>query len=652
MQLARIIQLPDHLTSTEKLDFLQDVILYLHDQLEETESVPQQRAFGFIGTTSAIAITWSLCGMGMIAPVVAIPGAIIVAGCSLLTGITLAKDVIEAPELVDLQKRLVTVLESKEVDQWVKLWEERGTESFLRSLQYACNGGFTAKGAFRHKSGSHPFDVAALFGRGKAVAPWEKQSRVISPQLLPPITPQQYSGSIESVPTQQIGSMPMAFERPSTKPVSVSRSAYTLILDNPFQSLAIFGAQRTGKSYLAAILSQELHRRNVPVYAINLARFGEEDDVYWSHCVKSVMGDVSEMRPYEANQLIEQAIDVVEEFYAQKKAILIFDEWAYAGGKNNAHAEALEPLLKLVADKLSVLTSTGIKRGRAIWTIAPEFVAKDLQPPALAIKKSKLLYVTIAPNKSVDWNGNEIKFDDQLFGQVKHNYTIEYPKGQRFNQDRICYLNKEWIEMGDLPPLDPSLRPSAVATQPQSVPQQQPVTSPDYSEQDRTAAEAEAVIVAALRSTPFHTLWEFGRDELGLQSSDEIKRLLERVGEVIFDYDLTELKEKFRLQSKYGVRYSYAGYSKKVAATHRKTGNVCALCHESQSEEAHHIEYLGIEDEPGKNLYALCKPCHHEIAHSRENWQQLSVWKSRNTPEFEARLKLEYQFALVEGEAQ
>lgn len=203
MQLARIIQLPDHLNSTEKIEFLQDVILYLHDQLEETESVPQQRAFGFIGTTGAIAVAWSICGLGMVAPVIAIPGAIVIAGCSLVTGISLAKDVIEFPELIDIQKRLISVLESKEVEQWVKLWEEVGTEGFLRRLQYACMGGFSAKGTFRHKSGSHPFDVAALFGGNQSIKPWEKvaagRTAIVpnNPSTLPPEQPIEIGSAAE-----------------------------------------------------------------------------------------------------------------------------------------------------------------------------------------------------------------------------------------------------------------------------------------------------------------------------------------------------------------------------------------------------------------------------------------------------------------------
>lgn len=412
----------------------------------------------------------------------------------------------------------------------------------------------------------------------------------------------------------------------------ITRSAYTLILDNPFQSLAIFGAQRTGKSYLAAIASQELHRRGIPIYAINLARYGEEDDVYWAHCNRAVLGDISEMRLYEANQLIEQAIEVVEEFYSQPKAILIFDEWAYAGGKNNAHTESLEPLLKLMADKLSVLTSTGIKRGRAIWTLAPEFVAKDLQEPAKAIKKSKLLYVTIAPSKSINWRGNEIKFDDQLFAQVKYNYPIEYPEG-RFTQERICYLNKEWIEMGDLPPLDPSLRP---AIQPQQSIQPQQAETPNKQ-------QLEAEMVARLRATCCYTLWEFARDELGINDAQEIKELLEEIANLIFDKDLTSLQEKFRLQSRHDIRYSYTDYQKKVAQSHQYTGNKCCCCLDKQSEQAHHSRYEGLNDEPGLNLVPVCLNCHKLLCHSRENWKQGRIWESSNTPEWEAKLKAGFE---------
>ncbi len=412
------------------------------------------------------------------------------------------------------------------------------------------------------------------------------------------------------------------------------RSAYTLILDNPFQSLAIFGAQRTGKSYLAAVLSQELHRRGIPIYAINLARYGKEDDAYWCHCAKSVLGDISEMRPYEANQLIEQAIDVVEKFYSQPQAILVFDEWAYAGNKDNAHAEALEPLLKLVADKLGTLTSTGIKRGKAIWTIAPEFVAGSLQQPAKAVKKSKLLYVTITPGKFIDWNGNKIGFSEELFSQVKLNFPIDQPEG-RFAQERICYLNKEWLEMGDLPPLDSMFYPSIKDVQPEL----NPVPSPN---QDQTAA-----MVEALTNTRYTNLWEFLRDEAGLEDAEEIKEAAVVIGRMLVDDNLTLLQSKFRIQSEYDVRYSYPGYSKKVAQVHRYTNNICSCCHKNKSKEAHHSRYLGIEDKPGINLFPVCLDCHKSLCHSKENWNQRGAWESCNTPEWETRLRLEFKYAAI-----
>lgn len=433
---------------------------------------------------------------------------------------------------------------------------------------------------------------------------------------------------------------------PVTQPVkvAVTRSAYSLILDNPFQSLAAFGAQRTGKSYFLAVVSQELHRRGIPIYAINLARYGEEDDVYWSHCTKTVLGDISTMSAYEANQLIKEALKTVAEFYAQPKAILIFDEWAYAGNKDNAHADALEPLLKLVADKLGTLTSTGIKRGKAIWTIAPEFVASSMQKASLAIKKSALLYVSIAPGEFVEWKGNRIGFNAELFSQVKNNYTIEKPDGI-FADERICFINNEWIEMGNLPPLDSTLRPtlSAIASVSDTQPPL-PDARQDYSDEEKQ--QALDSMVAALRLTKHSTLWEFARDELGLTSSEEIKEVLSKIADVAFDYDLTELKTKFRLSSKNDVRYSYAGYSKKVWETHQYTGNICCCCQQAKSEEIHHTRYQGAYDEPAVNLYPVCggrgkNGCHDQLCHSFENWviDREDLWGSHNTPEWESKLK-------------
>lgn len=420
------------------------------------------------------------------------------------------------------------------------------------------------------------------------------------------------------------------------------RSAYTLVLDNPIECRAWFGAQRTGKSYFLAVVSQELHRQGTKIYHINLGSYGSEEDVYWCHCVRSVRGDISQMRAYEANQLIEQALAVVDEFYSQEDAILIFDEWIYAGKKNNTHTKALQPLIDLIADRAGILTQTGVKRSKAIWTVAPEFVAGTVIESAKVIKSFSLGYLTIAPGRSIEWinprtgKAKPVKFSTSLFDQISNNYDIEMPT-ERFAVDRICYIDNEWIEVGDLPPLDPTLRANLPATTVEPI--------------DSYQSDPVGDMVAALTQSTNSTLWGFARDELGINDTEEIKKITLEIAQMIFEDGLTEIQKKFRLQSVSDVRYSYPDYARKVAQTHRYTNNICCCCLKRPSEQAHHTRYLGVADEPGGNLYPVCggkgkEGCHDLLCHSFENWivdNQNPVWGNHNTFEWENKLRAGFE---------
>jgi len=230
-------------------------------------------------------------------------------------------------------------------------------------------------------------------------------------------------------------------------------TALSIIVSDPYQSRAFFGAQRTGKSYLAAVASRQISESlRCKIYHINLASFGDEDSYYWSHAVKSLTCDLSSMDGYEASQMIKSAIEIVKEFYSTQNAILIVDEVAYCGSTVAAHKDALAELVRIIADKITTLSSSGKKRMQAIWTIAPEFVAGSLTQDAKAVKKLKLCYVSINPNTSINWQGQTIGFDWELFAQIKANYTISDPICVP-SQDRICFIGSDWVPVGELPDL-------------------------------------------------------------------------------------------------------------------------------------------------------------------------------------------------------
>lgn len=235
-------------------------------------------------------------------------------------------------------------------------------------------------------------------------------------------------------------------------------TALSLVLADPFESRAYFGAQRTGKSYFAATSSENLSHNGVNIYHINLASYTDpatginEDTQYWQHVKDSVCCDISCMDGFDAGHYIVAAVNLIHKFYLDPQpSILIVDEIAYIGATGNQHSELLKGLLCIIADKITTLSSSGKKRKKAIWTIAPEFVAGSLTQDAKAIKKLSLCYVTIHPKKTVDWDGQAIGFSDELYDQIKNNYSISDPESMGLpDEDRLVYMNKQWLPIGEL----------------------------------------------------------------------------------------------------------------------------------------------------------------------------------------------------------
>jgi hypothetical protein len=245
-----------------------------------------------------------------------------------------------------------------------------------------------------------------------------------------------------------------------------------LVLQSPGISRLMIGGQRTGKSYFAAVASRLLaHQEGWKIFHVNLASYGSEDDYYWAHVYKSVRGDLSSITDEgQAMDLIANAIDLVNEFVGAQKAILICDEIAFTGSKYGKWDAS--GFLRVVAEQISALTSTGMKRERAIWALCPELVAGAMRDETKAIKSLNLLYFAIAPGMSVDWNGQAVKFDESVHQQVTANFKgVDMPTAEqvsicrRQNLPRIAYLGKEWFPLGDLPTIkQPAIaKPSAYA---------------------------------------------------------------------------------------------------------------------------------------------------------------------------------------------
>jgi hypothetical protein len=244
-----------------------------------------------------------------------------------------------------------------------------------------------------------------------------------------------------------------------------------MLVQSPGISRLFIGGQRTGKSYLAAVASRELAKQGCKIFHVNLASYGTEDDYYWQHVYKSVRGDLATITDADkAQDLIAAAIDLMTEFVSSQNAILLVDEVAFAGSKYGKWDAS--SFLRLVAEQISALTSTGMKRERAIWGLCPELVAGSMKDSTKAIKSLQLVYIAIAPGMTIDWSGQKVKFDESVHQQVTANFKgVELPTPEqvsicrRHNLPRIAYLNGEWLPIGELPKIEqPTIaKPSAYA---------------------------------------------------------------------------------------------------------------------------------------------------------------------------------------------
>ena len=184
------------------------------------------------------------------------------------------------------------------------------------------------------------------------------------------------------------------------------------VLKSPGVSRLMIGGQRTGKSYFAAVASRELAAQGWKIFHINLASYGDEDSYYWHHVTRSVTGDLASITDEtEAKALIEDAIACCNEFWAEEKALLICDEITYAGSKFGLWEKQASDFMRLFAGRISALTSTGMKRHKAIWSLCPELVAGALKDSAKAIKSLQLVLFAIAPGRECKWKDQIITFN-------------------------------------------------------------------------------------------------------------------------------------------------------------------------------------------------------------------------------------------------
>ena len=261
-------------------------------------------------------------------------------------------------------------------------------------------------------------------------------------------------------------------ETPGTPYFDQTTGAGSFLLDavlkSPGISRLMIGGQRTGKSYFAAVASRELAKLGWKIFHVNLASYGNEDSYYWEHVTRSVTGDLASITDEaQAKELIEDAIACLNEFWAEENALLICDEITYTGSKFGQWQKQSADFLKIFSGRISALTSSGMKREKAIWALCPEMVAGALEGPAKAIKSLQLTFFAIPKGRTVMWRKQAITWRDELYSQIAANFTITMPTEeqlqlcQQHEIDRIVFIDNEWTPIGTLPVLEPQTIPNS-----------------------------------------------------------------------------------------------------------------------------------------------------------------------------------------------
>ncbi|MGB7085280.1 MAG: hypothetical protein WBD47_06980, partial [Phormidesmis sp.] len=228
------------------------------------------------------------------------------------------------------------------------------------------------------------------------------------------------------------------------------RTALEVLLASPFTSRAIYGFQRTGKTNLIASVTRQLAAQGVKVFALNLSSYGDEDTQYWEG-MRSVRADfISIKHPDQAAAVIAEALALIDEFMECPEAsIFVCDEWGYMSASHGGFVELLQPLIKCLADKITGLSSSGMKRRKALWTASPEIVAGEMEDFGKAVKKLSVCLVGIAPGHTDSWAGQELSFSWELYQQVSRNYPgVLSPPPADSVHARIAFINGEWLPLG------------------------------------------------------------------------------------------------------------------------------------------------------------------------------------------------------------
>lgn len=258
---------------------------------------------------------------------------------------------------------------------------------------------------------------------------------------------------------------------------------------DPYQSMGVIGGQRTGKTYTAALHTQNVKRKlGAKIIYINLMdAIGDAADD-WPHADICITCHLRKLPQGKAQAMIEHVTSVVNDFFNDLNQILVFDEWVGFTSKSNqwikkasqeASAAAIESkeaktyiapeglgtsaidLMNLVMAVTGELCQSGKKQAKAIWLLSPMVKAGSMEQQGLVIKEVQPMVVAISKDRSVSWThpttgqSQEIGFDDAGYRASIPNMglpTIEsIPK---MDCTRMLYVKGTWYSLDNLPQLE------------------------------------------------------------------------------------------------------------------------------------------------------------------------------------------------------
>ena len=236
------------------------------------------------------------------------------------------------------------------------------------------------------------------------------------------------------------------------------------LIHNPYQCRAILAGQRSGKTLSAAVATRHLAKTGTWIGYLNLFDHnqGNAEMMSHAHCVISnltALGDTP-----KAHDFVNDALNLMDTFYAQDDAILVIDEWASMGVKT-LKINGIGELWNAIANKATALSSQGVGSGKAIWGIAPFFKAESVHDPAKALKLFAPLVLSIAPGQVVHWTNpktgkqTQISYNAQVINHAALNWSsaIKDPTDEqarlwkRQGEERIFWWNGHWNPIGELP---------------------------------------------------------------------------------------------------------------------------------------------------------------------------------------------------------